>query len=231
MGAAEDPESLVKEREEEVKTCLTILDELDKEWSGKVHECKAHTVMEYIILIFAGMFNRGYGFSSFATSYLYATIYPEYLNRFLQNDAATPANLGAIYVIFYFIVSFFGIVTSLIGKKIIKRKRPIYATVDFLKAPELSPLRVVSMAHREIGNPAMPSADSTWGAIWCTLNVLLFQSKVSIFVLPMVMLGRVYFRCHWIGDTVIGSLIGIISAMIGFIYFPEMAQLIQSSLL
>ena len=98
-----------------------------------------------------------------------------------------------------------------------------------MKAPVLSPLRVVSMAKREIGHPAMPSADSAWGAVWCTLNVLLFQSKVSIFVLPMVMLGRVYFRCHWIGDTIVGSAVGIISAVIGYIYFPELAQQIQSS--
>ena len=175
------------------------------------------------------MFNRGYGLTSFGTSYLYATNYPEYLNQFLPKDSATPANVGAIYVIFYFIVSFVGIMLSLIGKVVFKRKRPIYATVDFLKAPELSPIRVASMAQREIGSPAMPSADSTWGAVWCTLNVLLFQSKVSIFILPMVMLGRVYFRCHWIGDTIFGSAVGIISAVIGYIYFPELAQQIQST--
>ena len=112
---------------------------------------------------------------------------------------------------------------------IFKRTRPIYATVDWLKAPKLAPIRVASMAQREIGHPAMPSADSTWGAVWCTLNVLLFNSKISIFILPMVMLGRVYFRCHWIGDTIVGSIIGIITGVIGYIYFPELAQQIQSS--
>ena len=115
---------------------------------------------------------------------------------------------------------------SLIGKGIIKRKRPIYATEDFINAPKDSHPRLVSMAHREIGNPAMPSADSTWGAIWCTLNVLIYGSNLSIFVLPMVMLGRVYFRCHWIGDTIVGALIGILAAVLGVMFLPEIASLL-----
>ena len=134
------------------------------------------------------------------------------------------------YVVFFFIISFVGVIVSVIGKFIFKRVRPIYATVDFLKAPELAPVRLISMAHREIGTPAMPSADTTWAAVWCTLNILMFQSKLSMFVLPMVMLGRVYFRCHWIGDTIVGALVGIISAVIGFIYFPELTKFILETL-
>ena len=68
----EDLEALLKHEEKEAKTCLQILDKLDREMSGKVHECKAHTSVECIILLFAAMFNRGYGFTSFITSYLYA---------------------------------------------------------------------------------------------------------------------------------------------------------------
>ena len=123
-----------------------------------------------------------------------------------------------------------GIVATLIAKVIIKLRRPIYATENFMSAPAHAPARIVSMAHREIGNPAMPSADSTWAAIWCTLNILFFDSKLSIFVLPMVMLGRVYFRCHWIGDTIIGSIVGIISAWLGFLYFPDIASFLSGLL-
>ena len=135
-----------------------------------------------------------------------------------------------LYLGFYFVVSFVGITFSLLAKTLFKRRRPIYATEDFMKAPMNAPTRLVSMATREIGNPAMPSADSTWGAIWCTLNILFFNSTISYFVLPMVMLGRVYFRCHWIGDTIIGSLVGVISAWLGFILVPEIAEVLSSLL-
>ena len=144
----------------------------------------------------------------------------------MPKDGTTITNVQGFYLAFYFVVSFVGIIVSLVGKGIIKRKRPVYATTDFLNAPKHSHPRLVSMAHREIGNPAMPSADSTWGAIWCTLNILIYGSSLSFFVLPMVMLGRVYFRCHWIGDTIVGALIGVLAAALGFIYLPEIASVI-----
>ena len=56
---------------------------MDRKYSGKIHEGKAHIAVEVIILIFAGMFNRGYGFTSFLTTYLYAVTYPEEINKFL----------------------------------------------------------------------------------------------------------------------------------------------------
>lgn len=165
---------------------------------------------------------------SFFTSHLYALQYPEYLESIVGKDWDPNANIQLIYVAFYFVVSFAGVITSVIIKFIINRRRPIYATKDFLNAPAHSKPRIVSLSTREINTPAMPSADSTWGAIWSTLNILFFGSYISYIVIPMVMLGRVYYRCHWIGDTIVGTLIGILAAVIGFIYFPDFVRELQA---
>ena len=40
--------------------------------------------------------------------------------------------------------------------------------------------------------------------------------------MPLVMMGRVYYQCHWLGDTVAGFLIGTFWGLVGasnFDYF------------
>jgi membrane-associated phospholipid phosphatase len=42
----------------------------------------------------------------------------------------------------------------------------------------------------------------------------------------MVCFGRVYFRCHWIGDTLVGTLIGAGFAVIGYFTFSKFADVL-----
>ncbi len=72
----------------------------------------------------------------------------------------------------------------------------------------------------------MPSGDSAQGALWVVITMLFFQSYVILLVIPMVCLGRVYFRCHWIGDTLVGALIGAGFAVIGFLTFSKFADVL-----
>lgn len=37
--------------------------------------------------------------------------------------------------------------------------------------------------------------------------------------LPLVMLGRIYYQCHWIGDTIAGALIGSTWGLICYTQF------------
>ena len=103
-------------------------------------------------------------------------------------------------------------------KKTIARVRPQYATVAYESAP-IVPKRMVELSKREIGTLSMPSGDAAQGALWCTMTLLFFESNLSMLMLPFVALSRVYFRCHWIGDTVVGSMIGILCAYFGFLNF------------
>jgi membrane-associated phospholipid phosphatase len=72
----------------------------------------------------------------------------------------------------------------------------------------------------------MPSGDTIQGAQMCFAIYLFFQSYYVLFVIPMVALGRIYFRCHWIGDTIVGGILGILYATIGYAYFPKFAAIL-----
>jgi membrane-associated phospholipid phosphatase len=111
-------------------------------------------------------------------------------------------------------------------KKLIKRKRPIYATEDHEEASNFVKKRLANLGKREIGSAAMPSGDSAQGALWVIITMLFFQTYSILLVIPMVCFGRVYFRCHWIGDTLVGTLIGAGFAVIGYFTFSKFADVL-----
>lgn len=62
---------------------------------------------------------------------------------------------------------------------------------------------------REDGTFSMPSGDSA-----CAANYALFVAVTMDFpliwvIVPLVMLGRVFYHCHFLGDTVMGVLLGL----------------------
>jgi len=71
----------------------------------------------------------------------------------------------------------------------------------------------------------MPSGDAAAAAVFCFLYAVLMQLPETYLILPMVCLGRVYYQCHWLGDTVVGSAIGTIWAIIAFVYFGSLIPL------
>lgn len=77
------------------------------------------------------------------------------------------------------------------------------------------PNRLLNLRSVEKNN-AMPSGDSAHGGMWLTFTALYFQIPQLLLLIPLVMLGRVYYACHWIGDTIAGSLIGICLGCIVF---------------
>ena len=54
---------------------------------------------------------------------------------------------------------------------------------------------------------------------------LFFGSYSILTLITLVGFSRVYFRCHWIGDTLVGGVLGILYAFIGYAYFPRFATL------
>lgn len=45
-------------------------------------------------------------------------------------------------------------------------------------------------------------------------------------VVPLVALGRIYYQCHYIGDTFVGGMFGFMVANMGYIHFDKVAQFI-----
>ena len=91
-------------------------------------------------------------------------------------------------------------------KKLFNRDRPTRI---------LSVYRICNMRDLEHGK-AMPSGDAAAGAFFCGIYAYLFGLPFyawAIFTI-LVSLGRVYVHCHWIGDTIAGSILGV-----AFTYF------------
>lgn len=73
-------------------------------------------------------------------------------------------------------------------------------------------------------NNAMPSGDSAQSALFCTLLALQFGQPRLLLGIPATMFGRVYFGCHWIGDTMVGASIGAVIALTVHTLFDSLCQ-------
>ena len=102
-------------------------------------------------------------------------------------------------------------------KYTIKRERPQKKP----EAPRLSNLR-----DHEIGTYSMPSGDTSAAAVFCFVLTNLMQMPWIYLVLPLVAMGRVYYQCHWFGDTIIGSIVGTFWGFIGCSQFVMLAPLL-----
>lgn len=59
-------------------------------------------------------------------------------------------------------------------------------------------------------NYSMPSGDSLQSGLWAFIMVLYFDNYFLFFVVPLVMFSRCYYYCHFLSDTVIGSILGML---------------------
>ena len=95
-------------------------------------------------------------------------------------------------------------------KKTIRRERPI--TRD-------DTTRISDLRGKETGTFSMPSGDTSAAAVWCTLVATQFSWPLIYLLMPLVMLGRVYYQCHWIGDTLVGLFVGTFWGFVGSSFF------------
>ena len=73
----------------------------------------------------------------------------------------------------------------------------------------------------------MPSGDSGAAAVFCLLVAVELKLPFIYILMPLVMLGRVYYQCHWLGDTVVGFIVGTFWGMIGVSYFSSFVPFFQ----
>ena len=88
-------------------------------------------------------------------------------------------------------------------------------------------LRLSDLRGKEEGSFALPSGDSAACALMCFLYAHCLHIYVIYLILPLVCMGRIYYHCHWIGDTVLGSAVGTIWGIIGVCNFSLFVPLMQ----
>lgn len=101
------------------------------------------------------------------------------------------------------------LVTTL-GKHFFGRIRP---------DPSLLSRRIFEI-RSQFTNPAFPSGDTAQAAVFGTVVYLLRRWILILIVIPWAAFGRVYYGCHWVGDTVAGALVGAVMSYICFSLAP-----------
>eukprot|EP00347_Sterkiella_histriomuscorum_P013123 403365927 len=209
----------------ESTSLLQRIDQLDKKLSMRIHKMELHN-LEHGIMIFGIIFNRAYCFISILITALYGYVYPERVQALLgasqlqlyqQNqEQLTPIILAlfmALYNLFLLLV-LLCITQSM--KRIVARQRPVTIQV----------FRRINLTAHEKGTLSMPSGDTAQAALWVGMMHLVFFSQSMMIVVPLVALGRIYYQCHYIGDTFVGGMIGFFIANLGYLYFDKIAGLI-----
>ena len=125
---------------------------------------------------------------------------------------------GICFFILYIVSLLCMVATTQTMKKTIRRERPI---------KRLDTQRVSNLRDKENGTFSMPSGDSSAAAVWCALVSTQMGWSYIYILMPLVMMGRVYYQCHWIGDTIVGLGVGTFWGMLGSQYFYLLVPLFQ----
>lgn len=75
------------------------------------------------------------------------------------------------------------------------------------------------LRETEEGTYSMPSGDSTAAGLYCYILCHVLGMQWIYVLLPLVMMGRVYYHCHWFGDTIIGAGMGTVWGFVAYHYF------------
>ena len=175
-------EKLVKLHEPS-ESLLSKISQYDKSLSDYIQNLEVNTFIEFIIYVFARLFNPDLVISYFIILFIY--------HAFFYNNY-TFVIKPIIHVIITLII-------TLVAKAIIKRPRPNIK--ENIK-------RRYDCRSKE-NNYSMPSGDSIQSANFAVLILFYLGNFTGFILIPFVMFARIFYFCHYIMDTVIGVLIGL----------------------
>ena len=167
--------------------CISSLDNLDKKISLPLQTYTPNLCIEIIFLIFAKLFNT-------ITVIIYLILILFYSIFIAENFKIF------IIVLIHVLVGVFLTVTI---KKITGRERPLLTVKRYF----------YKVRTNEMMN-SMPSGDCLQSANFALMIILYFDEKnyykfFSVLFIPMSMLGRVFYCCHYWFDCFVGAFIGI----------------------
>jgi membrane-associated phospholipid phosphatase len=175
-----------------MNTIIKALDNFDKRISQHIHDLELPTPIEYIVYCFARMFN------------------PDLVIFYFLIMAAQSFPSDKYFIAKPFIHTLCVLTFSTIVKRLTKRPRPN-------KNEKLR--RVYDLRQHET-NFSMPSGDSIQAANFAVILYIYYGTTIGFYFVPCVMFARMFFFCHYVFDTIVGSMCGfIISSLIYLILF------------
>ena len=120
----------------------------------------------------------------------------------IEQKSISPLNL-AIFMTLYQGLGILAVllIVTVPLKQIFKRARPVRNKNVY---------RILNMRDLE-HNYSMPSGDTLAAAYFTSVYFYVFGAHWTIFVcVCLAALGRVYVHCHWLGDTLVGGVLGLI---------------------
>lgn len=170
---------------------ILILDEWDKRNSNRIHKLELPTWAEVVVYLAARLFNP-----DFILSYHILILFYHY---YILSDL--------YFVLKPFIHTILCLFFTLFAKKLTARPRPL----------NNSTLRRLKDLRKFEKNCSMPSGDSLQSANFAIIIFCYFNSFLGFLLVPVVMFARIFYFCHYILDTVMGAISGLILSY--YIYF------------
>ena len=196
-----------------MKSCSAI-SKIDKDLSDRIQR-QSCGPFETLLLPF------GWVFSGPKTIWV-ALLLTYYMAKSLSAHCFVPTVgahelFAAFHTALYYAGMNLGLIFTIVGKKleykVFGRERP-----ENRENKRLANLRKIQK------NMSMPSGDSVQAAHFALYNGLALQQPWLLAIVPCVAFARVYYHCHWVGDTVVGALCGLSVAALLFGYYTEAAS-------
>ena len=166
-----------------------LIQTTDLQLSAAVHSSPALGPCEYLVYVFSSVFNPSILPFTWAATFL-----------------LLPFSISALWTEIIHILLVLLLTTAL--KRLLARPRPVY---NSLRGSTL----IYNFRGRET-NYSMPSGDSAQAALYWTFLVLHANCPLPIAGICTfaTMFARVFYMCHFWGDTVVGAALGVTVACI-----------------
>jgi membrane-associated phospholipid phosphatase len=171
---------------------IAKIDQLDKDLSTLVHNSYHSRFFDVFMLIFGSIYDP----AIVPFTFIFVTILAEISAPPNPNRLLIPALYGLSFAPMFAL--------STILKRGFKRVRP-WPSETGKKSKWL---------RTKQKNYSMPSGDSLQGWHLTTFCILHFHAWWMIPVGVLISYSRVHFVCHWIGDVIIGAIIGSLGCLI-----------------
>ena len=201
----------MSDKDSKIKNSLLYqIDELDKHYSMLLMQSNSKP-LNALLCIWAHFFNRKQILISLTITWILGTFT---YNTWLPNLGFKPIErtdlsftdsirLGCAL----FWIYGFGLIVLVIFAQIFKYS---------IRRPRPNPLPNavrwgLDLRGGEDGTFSMPSGDSAAATTFCWFIYSTLNMPAIFVIVPLVMAGRVFYFCHWIGDTIMGVLLGVFS--------------------
>ena len=178
---------------------LKVIESYDVALSSKIHNLTIG-FMEYFAVFFGFIFNQYLiWLVPFFTYYKIAQNSDFGMNLLGQSHFPNGiTKLGSIAILYYVFSVILTVTLTQTTKIIFGRVRPAL----------INPKQKFNLRKFE-GNCSMPSGDTAQAANWGLFMTIYTQNPIYLITILPVAFARVFFQLHWIGDTMVGTLIGV----------------------